>query len=58
MSSDTFPHAPKTISERVAALRAAREVQGLKRRELYAHADDWPKIKVLAEALRRGRVEK
>ena len=47
----------KTISERVSALRAAREAQGLKRREVYAHAEDWPKIKVLAEALKRRRLK-
>ena len=48
---------PKTTSERVAALRAVRESQGLKRREVYAHDDDWPKIKVLAEALKCRRVK-
>ena len=48
---------PKTVSERVCALRAAREAKGLKRREVYAHADDWPKIKVLAEELKRMRVK-
>ena len=48
---------PKTTSERVAALRAAREAQGLKRREIYAHADDWPKIKALAEALKLRRLK-
>ena len=47
----------KTVSERVAALRAARESQGLKRREVYAHADDWPKIKALAEVLKRRHVK-
>ena len=47
--------APKTVSERVAALRAAREAQGLKRREVYAHADDWPKIKALASRLTKLR---
>ena len=49
--------APKTVSERVAALRAAREAQGLKRREVYAHADDWPKVKALAEELKRSRLK-
>ena len=57
MSSDTLPHAAKTVSERVAALRAAREAHGLRRREVYVHADDWPKIKALAEALKRRRVK-
>ena len=57
MSADTFMPAAKTASERVFALRAAREAQGLKRREVYAHADDWPKIKALAEALKLRRVK-
>ena len=47
----------KTIRERVAALRAAREAQGLKRREVYAHDDDWLKIKALAEALKLRRLK-
>lgn len=45
----------KTTSERVAALRAARDALGLKRLELYAHPDDWPAIKALAEKLQRRR---
>ena len=47
----------KTTAERVAALRADRDALGLKRLELYAHPDDWPEIKALAEKLqkRRGR---
>lgn len=46
---------PKTTNERVASLRAAREAQGFKRLELYAHPDDWPAIKALAERLQRKR---
>ena len=46
---------PKSVSERLYAFRAARESQGLKRRELYAHADDWPKIKALASRLTKLR---
>ena len=45
----------KTTAERVAALRAARDALGLKRLELYAHPDDWPAIKALAERLERKR---
>lgn len=45
----------KTTSERVAAMRAARDALGLKRLELYAHPDDWPAIKALAEKLQRKR---
>lgn len=45
----------KTTSERVAALRAARDALGLKRLELYAHNDDWPAIKALAEKLQKRR---
>ena len=45
----------KTTGERVAAMRAARDAAGLKRLELYAHPDDWPAIKVLAEKLQARR---
>jgi hypothetical protein len=48
----------KTPTERVAKLRADREAQGLKRLELYAHTDDWPAIKSLAEKLQRKREHK
>ena len=48
-------NAAKTTSERVQALRAARDALGLKRLELYAHPDDWPAIKALAEKLQRKR---
>ena len=47
--------AAKTTAERVAALRAARDALGLKRLELYAHQDDCPSIKALAEKLQRRR---
>jgi len=50
-----FVALPKTTSERVAAMRAARDALGLKRLELYAHPDDWPAIKALAEKLQRRR---
>lgn len=48
-------NAAKTTSERVAAMRAARDALGLNRLELYAHPDDWPAIKALAEKLQRKR---
>lgn len=48
---------PKTTSERVQAMRAARDALGLKRLELYAHPEDWPAIKALAEKLQRKRAK-
>lgn len=45
----------KTTSERVEKLRQEREALGLRRRELYAHDDDWPKLKELAAKLQRKR---
>ncbi len=48
-------NAAKTTNERVSALRAARDALGLKRLELYAHPDDWPAIKALAEKLQARR---
>lgn len=48
---------PKTTAERVAALRVARDALGLKRLELYAHPEDWPAIKALAERLQRKRAK-
>lgn len=51
-------HAAKTTAERVAALRATRDALGLKRLELYAHPDDWPAIKALAEKLQRKRAKR
>jgi hypothetical protein len=47
--------AAKTTAERVAKLRADRDALGLKRLELYAHPEDWPAIKALAEKLQRKR---
>ena len=49
--------AAKTTSERVAKLRADRDALGLKRLELYAHPEDWPAIKKLAEKLQRKRAK-
>lgn len=46
---------PKTISERVAALRERAAAQGLKRLEIYAHPEDWAAIKTLAEKLQKRR---
>lgn len=45
----------KTTSERVEKLRHDRADLGLKRRELYAHDDDWPKLQELAAKLQRKR---
>lgn len=45
----------KTSTDRVVALRAARDALGLRRLELYAHPDDWPAIKALAEKLHLKR---
>jgi len=50
-------NAAKTPTERVAAMRAIRDALGLRRRELYAHPDDWPAIKALAEKLQRKRAK-
>lgn len=50
--------AAKTTTERVAKLRADRDALGLKRLELYAHPEDWPAIKALAERLQRKRAKK
>lgn len=47
--------AAKTTSERVAKMRADRDALGLKRLELYAHPEDWPAIKALAEKMQRKR---
>ena len=52
-----FVAMPKTTSERVQAMRAARDALGLKRLELYAHPEDWPAIKALAERLQRKRAK-
>lgn len=45
----------KTTTERVEKLRQERADLGLKRRELYAHDDDWPKLQELAAKLQRKR---
>jgi hypothetical protein len=50
-------NAAKTTSERVAKMRADRDALGLKRLELYAHPEDWPAIKALAERLQRKRAK-
>ncbi len=50
-------NAAKTASERVAKLRADRDALGLKRLELYAHPEDLPAIKELAEKLQRRRAK-
>lgn len=47
-----------TTAERVADLRASRNALGLKRLELYAHPDDRPAIKALAEKLQRKRAKR
>ena len=41
------------VKDRVAKMRADRDALGLKRLELYAHPEDWPAIKALAEKLQR-----
>ena len=51
--------AAKTTSQRVAAMRVAREALGLKRLELYAHPSDHPPIKEYAArlALKRSKAK-
>ena len=49
--------AAKTTTERVGAMRAARDALGLRRLELYAHPYDRPAIKALAEKLQRRRAK-
>lgn len=46
---------PLTTTQRVDKLRQEREALGLRRRELYAHEDDWPKLQELAAKLQRKR---
>jgi hypothetical protein len=36
-------------------MRAARDALGLKRHDVYAHPEDWPAIKALADKLQRKR---
>lgn len=50
-----YMSAAKTTAERVEKLRQEREALGLRRRELYAHDDDWPKLQELAAKLQRKR---
>ena len=50
-------NATKTVSERVDKLRKERAALGLKRKEVYAHDEDWPAIKALAEKLPRRRAK-
>ena len=45
----------KTVSARVAELRARRQAAGLVRLELYAHPEDHQPIKALAEKLQKRR---
>ena len=45
----------KSVSARVAELRARRQAAGLVRLELYAHLDDHGPIKTLAETLQSKR---
>ncbi len=35
----------KTSTERAAEVRARRDELGIKRREIYAHDDDWPALR-------------
>lgn len=46
---------PKTPTQRVQALRQRRADLGLVRLDLYAHPDDHPAIKALAEKLQAKR---
>lgn len=48
----------KTTSQRIQALRKRLDELGLKRRELYAHDEDWPAIQALAVKLQRKREHK
>ena len=47
----------KTTAKRVDELRERREALGLKRRELYAHDDDWAQIVKLAMRLQMKRTK-
>lgn len=46
---------PQQQREYVATQRERQRKVGLKRRELLAHDDDWPKIKRIADQLRAKR---
>ena len=50
-------NAAKTVGERVQKLRDEAAALGLKRKEVYAHDEDWPQIKALAEKLQRRRAK-
>ena len=45
----------KTTSERVEKMRQEREALGMRRRELYVHDDDWPRLQELAVKMKRKR---
>lgn len=45
----------KTTAKRVDELRERRDALGLKRREMYAHDDDWAQIVKLAMKLQMRR---
>jgi hypothetical protein len=45
----------QTPAQRKAAERERRAEAGLVRLEIYAHPDDWPAIKALAEKLQKRR---
>jgi hypothetical protein len=47
----------KTAAERVSALRQRRADLGLVRMDVYAHRDDHPAIKALAEKLNQKRTK-
>ena len=49
--------AAKTTNERVANLRKERTALGIERREVYAHDEDWPAIKALADRLAKRRAK-
>ena len=45
----------RTLAQRQQDLRDRRESLGLKRREIYAHDEDWPRIQKIADRLKRKR---
>jgi hypothetical protein len=46
-----------TPAQRKAAERQRRADAGLQRLELYAHPEDWPALRALAEKLQRKRAK-
>lgn len=44
-----------TSTPRTDKLRETRLALGLKRREVYAHDEDWPELRELAKRLRQAR---